>query len=436
MSTTGRQTGNCATDAPTDHTCGERFGSQVNSDSRASNPDVNPRWQFAVASGITGWVLDAFDFFTVIFLIDTLSQHFQVSKALIISTIAAALAARPLGALIFGTLADRYGRRKPLIAVVLYFSTITALSGFAPNYASFAILRFLFGIGMGGYWGIGASFAMECVPVRHRGFFSGLMQAGYPIGYLLAAVASATLAPKWGWRSMFVAGLLPALITVLLTFWARESAAWQQHRLSSVTKIFQALWDHRRTFGYLLLLMTLMSCLSHGTQDLYPDFLKSMHGFSVGMVARIAITYNLCAIAGALIFGRASQRIGRRYGALAALFTSILAIPLWAFGRDHTSLVIGSCCMQLGVQGAFGTIPAHLNELSPDAIRSLFPGFVYQLGVLMASPTVSIEYLLRDRMWYSSALAVFEFLVIASLIIVFLVGPERTGRQFQDSPPA
>jgi len=365
-----------------------------------------------VASGITGWVLDAFDFFTVIFLIDTLSQHFQVSKVLIISTIAAALAARPLGALIFGTLADRYGRRKPLIAVVLYFSTNTALSGFAPNYASFAILRFLFGIGMGGYWGIGASFAMECVPIRHRGFFSGLLQAGYPIGYLLAALASATLAPRWGWRSMFVAGLLPALITVLLTFWARESAAWQQHRLSSVTKIFQALWDHRRTFGYLLLLMTLMSCLSHGTQDLYPDFLKSMHGFSVGMVARIAITYNLWAIAGA-----------------------ILAIPLWAFGRDHTALVIGSCCMQLGVQGAFGTIPAHLNELSPDAIRSLFPGFVYQLGVLMASPTVSIEYLLRDRMGYSAALAVFEFLVIASLIIVFVVGPERTGRQFHGSPP-
>lgn len=395
-----------------------------------SNSVVHPRWQFAVASGITGWVLDAFDFFAIVFLFDTLALHFNVSKALVVSTIGAALAARPIGALLFGSLADRFGRRKLLIAAVAYFSLITVLSGFAPNFKTFAVLRFLYGIGMGGYWGVGASFAMECVTERRRGFFSGLMQAGYPIGYLLAALCSATVVPHFGWRSMFLVGIVPALITIALAALSREPVAWEQHRLPSVWKIVATLWSYRRTFGYLLLLMTLMTCLSHGTQDLYPDFLKSIHYFSASLVARTAILYNCFAIAGALIIGRLSQKIGRRHGALLALAVSIVSIPLWAYGSGMTALLIGSCVMQFGVQGTFGVIPAHLNELSPDAIRSLFPGFVYQLGVLIASPAVSLEYALRDHIGYSGALALFESIVIVTLMLIFLFGPEKTGRSF------
>ena len=399
-----------------------------------SNSVVHPRWQLAVASGITGWVLDAFDFFAIVFLFDTLALHFNVSKALVVSTIGAALAARPIGALIFGSLADRFGRRKLLIAAVAYFSLITVLSGFAPNFKVFAALRFLYGIGMGGYWGVGASFAMECVTERRRGFFSGLMQAGYPIGYLFAALCSATIVPRFGWRSMFLVGIVPALITIALAALSREPVAWEQHRLPSLWKIVATLWSFRRTFGYLLLLMTLMTCLSHGTQDLYPDFLKSVHNFSAGLVARTAILYNCFAIAGALIIGRLSQKIGRRRGALVALVVSIVSIPLWAYGSGITTLLIGSCVMQFGVQGAFGVIPAHLNELSPDAIRSLFPGFVYQLGVLIASPGVSVEYALRDRIGYSGALALFESIVIVALMLIFFFGPEKTGRSFHKTP--
>ncbi len=402
----------------------------IHSSTRSAESPIHPRWQFAVASGITGWILDAFDFFTVIFLIDTLALHFHVSKALIVSTIAAALAARPFGALIFGSLADRFGRRKLLIAAVAYFSLVTVFSGFAPNFRTFAALRFLYGIGMGGYWGVGASFAMECVTERARGFFSGLMQAGYPIGYLLAAVGSAVLVPHFGWRSMFLVGVIPAVITIVLAAISREPAAWQRHRLPSMSKIFAVLFQHLGIFAYLLLLMAMMTSLSHGTQDLYPDFLKSIHGFSAGTVARMAILYNVFAISGALVFGPLSQKIGRRWGALAALAVSLLAIPAWAFGGSLAVLMAGSCAMQFGVQGAFGVIPAHLNELSPDAIRSLFPGFVYQLGVLIASPAVSIEYALRDRIGYSGALALFESIVIVSLILIFLFGPERTGRRF------
>jgi MFS transporter, SHS family, lactate transporter len=395
-----------------------------------------PGWQFGVASGILGWVLDAFDFFVVVFLFDTLASNFHVSKAAIIYTLTLTLAMRPVGALIFGSLADRYGRKLPLIFCVLFFSTITILSGFAPNYIFFLVMRGLYGLGMGGYWGVGASYAMECAPRHRRGVFSGLMQGGYPFGYLLAAVAMQTIVPAFGWRAMFLVGSGVAVLIVILTIFAPESESWKMHRTPSVTKIFSILFKHIGVFSYLLLVMTVMSCLSHGTQDLYPDFLKSVPGLpgqtllGMRMLYGIPIVYNIGAIVGALFFGQISERLGRRRSIMLALVVSLLSIPAWAFGSSLLALVLGSYFMQTGVQGAFGVIPAHLNELSPDAVRSLFPGFVYQLGVLMASPAVSFEYILRNRLGYPWALTVFETCVIVALLFIFGFGPERTGRSF------
>jgi len=390
-----------------------------------------PGWQFAVSSGILGWVLDAFDFFVVIFLVDTLATHFQVEKKAIVWTISIALAMRPVGALIFGALADRFGRRLPLAVCVIYFSGVTALSAFAPNYSTFAILRALYGIGMGGYWGVGASMAMESAPTSRRGFLSGLMQSGYPIGYLLAAIGIETILLHFGWRMMFCIGLPVALLTSVLVFQAPEPVAWAEHRAQSMRSIFEVLWRNRGGFAYLLLVMTFMSCLSHGTQDLYPDFLKSAYGLTRHTVSNVAILYNLSAIAGALLFGEISEQAGRRRGIMLALFVSLISVYPWVHGISVGVLIAGSCLMQAGVQGAFGVIPAHLSELSPDAIRSLFPGFVYQLGVLLASPAVSIEYALRDRLGYSWALTLFEGTVILSLLVVFRFGPERQGRSFR-----
>ncbi len=397
--------------------------------SLATAPDT-PGWQYSVASAILGWVLDAFDYFVVIFLIDLLASHFQVEKSAIIGTIPISLAMRPVGALLFGALADRFGRRIPLMVCVLYFSTITLLSAFAPNYATFAILRALYGIGMGGYWGTGASLAMESAPLRRRGFLSGLMQSGYPIGYLLAAIAIKTILPHYGWRAMFAVGLPVALFISVLALRSPESVAWEESRAGSVRSIFLVLWNHCGSFAYLLLLMTVMSCLSHGTQDLYPDFLKNAHGLTRNKVSDIAILYNLCAIAGALLFGQISERLGRRRGIMLALCVSLAALYYWAFGVSVGVLIVGACLMQAGVQGAFGVIPAHLNELSPDAARSLFPGLAYQLGVLIASPAISIEYALRNRLGYPPALAIFEGAVILSLLLIFQMGPEHKGRDF------
>jgi len=391
---------------------------------------VSPRWGFAVSSGILGWILDAFDFFVLVFLVDVLADNFHVHKSDIVWTITITLAMRPVGAVLLGSLADRYGRRRPLIACVLYFSTITALTPFAPSYAVFVLLRALYGIGMGGYWGIGASLVMESSPRRWRGLLSGIMQAGYSLGYLLAAVALRTIEPRFGWKWMFLCGLVLAALIAVLTLLSPESSSWQKHRLASFGEVTRIVWQHKKDFLYLVVMMTAITCLSHGTQDLYPDFLKTVHRFSNAVVSNLAILYNIGAIAGALVIGHYSDRLGRRYAVILALTISALSIPLWAFGSTIVMLALGSFMMQFAVQGAFGVIPAHLNELSPSSVRSLFPGVVYQLGVLFGAPAVVVEFALRRHFGYQWALTIFEMCVIFSLFLIFGFGPERKGHDF------
>lgn len=387
------------------------------------------RWH-AVSAGFLGWTLDAFDFFVVIFLFDTLAEHFHVPKSDLVLSVTATLAMRPVGALIFGMLADRYGRRRPLMANVLFFSTVELLCGFAPNFTVFFILRMLFGIGMGGEWGVGASLAMEHAPVRWRGVLSGILQSGYSIGYLLAAVASRVVLPNWGWRAMFWVGGIPALLALYIRTKVPESEAWEQHRLLKTLDAPRIAWQNKRLVAYMIGLMFLMNCLSHGTQDLYPDFLKEAHHVAHNLVAYIAMFYNVGAVSGAVIFGLLSERIGRRYSMLSALAVALVVIPAWAFGGTLTVLAIGAFVLQMGVQGAWGIIPVHLNELSPDSVRGLLPGFTYQIGILLAASTPRIEFALRDRLGYAWALAAFEVVVIVCLSVVLLLGKENRGRSF------
>ena len=384
----------------------------------------------AVSASFLGWTLDAFDFFVLVFLVDTLAEQFHVTTGKIIFTITATLAFRPLGALIFGLLADRYGRRRPLMANVVFFSIFELACGFAPNYTVFLILRSIYGIGMGGEWGVGASLAMESAPPRWRGVLSGIVQSGYSIGYLLAAVAARFVLPAWGWRAMFWVGGIPALLAFYIRYQVKESQAWQQHRAPTVGAILRTASGHWRIFSYLVLLMTLMMFLSHGTQDLYPHFLRDVHKLPVATISYVAILYNIGAVIGSFSFGHLSEHLGRRRTILLALALSLLVIPLWAFGKGLLALVIGAFLMQIGVQGAWGIIPAHLNELSPDSVRGLMPGFAYQLGILFAAPTNSIEYALRDRFGYAWALAAFEIANILLLATVVALGSEQRGKEF------
>ena len=399
---------------------------------RAGELTPSEAWH-AVAASFLGWTLDAFDYFVVVFLFDVLAAQFHVSKEKIIFTTLATLAMRPVGAVLFGLMADRYGRRVPLMVNVVFFSVVELFCGFAPNYAVFLGLRAVYGIGMGGEWGVGASLAMESAPRRWRGVLSGIVQSGYSIGYLLAAIAARVilpLSPEWGWRAMFWAGGIPALLAFYIRWKVREPEAWKKSRAPTLGAIVRTAGGHWKTFGYLVVLMTLMMFLSHGTQDLYPDFLKSARQIAGSTVAYVVMLYNVGAVVGAIVFGHMSESLGRRRAMLAALAVSLAVIPVWAFGATVWTLAAGAFVMQVGVQGAWGIIPAHLNELAPDSVRGLMPGFAYQLGILFAAPTNSLEYALRDRLGYEWALAAFEIATIVLLAVVLLAGKEHRGKDF------
>jgi len=277
---------------------------------------------------------------------------------------------------------------------------------------------------------VGASLAMEAAPPKWRGILSGILQSGYPLGYLLAALAARFIEPAFGWRAMFWVGGAPALLALYIRSKVQESEAWKQHRAPTTRAILTVVKQNWKAALYLVLMMTLMMFLSHGTQDLYPDFLKSTYGASKHTVSYIAILYNIGAVIGTLIFGHLSESIGRRRSMIFALLLSLATIPAWAFGGTLLTIAVAAFIMQAGVQGAWGVIPAHLNELSPDQTRGLLPGLAYQMGILIAAPINSIEYALRGRFGYSWALAGFETINIALLIVVLALRKERKGREF------
>jgi len=389
----------------------------------------------AVAAGFLGWTLDAFDFFVVVFLYGSLAAEFHVRKEDIVATVAWTLLMRPVGALLFGLLTDRYGRRIPLIANVVFFSVVELLCGFAPNYGVFLFLRILYGIGMGGEWGVGTSLVMEATSSRWRGILSGILQNGYAVGYLLAALAYRFAFPAWGWRPMFWLGGIPAFLALYISAKVPESEAWRRHRKSSTGAVLRAVGEQWKLCAYLLLLMTFMMFLSHGTQDLYPDFLQTQHHAGVAIVSYIVILGNIGAMLGGIIFGQLSNSKGRRLSLIAALLLALAVIPLWAFGSSLKALALGAFLMQVGVQGAWGIIPAHLSELSADATRGLVPGLAYQMGIVLAARTPVAEYGLSKRFGYGWALAGFEIFTIVILALAVAFGPERRGRSFVEPAP-
>jgi len=384
----------------------------------------------ALVACFLGWTLDAFDFFVLVFTLPAIAKDFHTDIPAIAKTIAVTLAFRPLGALIFGLMSDRYGRRLPLMLDLVFYSVIEVLSGFAPNYTSFLILRALFGIGMGGEWGVGASLAMEKVPPRWRGVLSGFLQEGYAVGYLLAACCYFLVFPAWGWRPMFIIGGLPALLAIFVRYRVKESAVWQKTRHESWHGLGRAIVSNWKLFLYLTALMMMMNFASHGTQDMYPTFLKEQRGFSPRQVATIAVIYNIGALIGGIAFGLFSDRLGRRRGMMLALSLAIIAIPLWAYAPGTVGLVVGAFLMQFMVQGAWGVIPAHITELSPDSVRGFLPGFAYQCGVLLAGSVGYVEALFARQLTYATAMALTALTVFAIGIVVIALGKERPGLAF------
>jgi len=375
-------------------------------------------------------MLDAFDFFLVVFCLTAIGKEFHESDARMALTITITLAFRPVGAFIFGLIADRYGRRLPLMVDLIFYSIIEVLTAFAPNYTTFLVLRALFGIGMGGEWGVGASLAMEKVPPRLRGILSGLLQQGYAAGNLLAAVCFFSLFRTWGWRPLFVLGGLPAILAVFVRFGVKESEVWQSTKKESWSHLGRTIVSNWKLFLYLTVLMTMMNLSSHGTQDMYPTFLQRQWNFDPERRALLSGVSMIGAIIGGVLVGLLSDRFGRRRAMIVALMCAILLIPLWAFSPTLVLLFAGAFLMQFMVQGAWGVIPAHLSELSPDSVRGFLPGFAYQCGVLLSSSVVWIEAVYAQRTSYATAMAFTAVTVFAGSCIATALGPEKRGAIF------
>lgn len=385
--------------------------------------------------------MDAFDYFIVVLVYADIAKTFHHSKAEVAFVTTATLIMRPVGALLFGLWADRVGRRLPLMVDVMFYSVVGFLCAFAPNFTVLVILRLLYGIGMGGEWGLGAALAMEKVPVQRRGFFSGLLQEGYAFGYLLASVA-ALVVMDWlelSWRWLFGLSIVPALISLIIRYRVEESEVWEaaqdRMRLTS-TRIRDVLRSGAiiRRFIYLALLMTAFNWMSHGTQDVYPTFLGAHANQGAGLssttVRWIVVAYNVGAIIGGLVFGTLSQRLGRRYTVVFCAVLALPIVPLFAYSRGAAMLCLGSFLMQLFVQGAWGVIPAHLTEMSPDAIRGLYPGVTYQLGNLLAAFNLPIQERLAESHGYPFALAATIVPVLAAVVVLTLIGKDATGIRF------
>ena len=394
---------------------------------------LTPVQRNAFLAAYLGWTLDAFDFFILVFVIPDVAKEFKVEKTAVTYAIFLTLAFRPVGAFLFGWLGDRYGRRIPLLIDVVFYSVMELLSGFAPTLTAFLVLRAIFGIAMGGEWGLGASLAMETVPARTRGLLSGILQQGYPVGYLLAAVVFRFVFPVLGWRWMFFIGVLPALLSLFIRFGVKESPVWVQNQQKRVTQnLGQSVRQNLGLFAYMAVLMAAFNFMSHGTQDNYPTFLRVQRHFSPDTVSTIAIIYNVGAICGGIFFGALSQRIGRRRAIVIAALLALPIVPLWAYSRTAAMLALGAFGMQFFVQGAWGVIPAHLSELAPNVLRGTFTGLAYQTGNLIASYNATLQSRIADSHGgdYRLALASVILVVLVAVAGITALGREAPGADF------
>lgn len=387
-----------------------------------------------------GWSLDALDFFLLTFVLVPISREFGRSIPEVAFAITATLMARPLGAFLFGLLGDKFGRRIPLMIDIVFYSLMELLTAFAPNFTVFLVLRVLFGIGMGGEWGLGASLAMESLPTATRGLFSGILQQGYAVGYLLAALVYWTVFPHFGWRGLFIAGALPALLVIYIRAHVPESPVWQRDRSQrkhESVRLSVLMRQHGLLFVYAALLMTAFNYMSHGTQDLYPTYLEEQRGFGINAKSIISIVYATGAICGGTVLGFWSQKWGRRRVIILSAACGMLLIPLWIFAPSTGLLIVGGFLIQFMVQGAWGVVPVHLNELSPPDFRGTFPGLVYQLGNFAAAYAAQQQAWLAEqfrlpngRPNYALTMAMIQSIVFVAVIVLAAIGPEKRGKEF------
>jgi SHS family lactate transporter-like MFS transporter len=390
-----------------------------------------------------GWTLDSLDFFLLIFCVKAIAGEFHTQPSAVLGAVFMTQAFRPVGALVFGMLADRYGRRPVLMFNILSFSVIELACAFAPSLSVLLVLRALFGIAMGGEWGVGAALAFETLPKEGRGVFSGILQEGYALGSILASAAFAFLFYRIGWRGLFILGSIPAILVFYVQAKVEESPVWlsgAQKRVARTATGLAApivppnLMAFLPTFLFLILLMTAFMSFSHGTQDVYPTFLAVAAKLPPETIGIIGVLYGIGSIAGGFVFGALSEKWGRKRSIVTAALLSIPVIPLYAYGHSAFMLGTGAVLMQFMVQGAWGVVPAYLTELSPAPVRATAPGLAYQLGGLVTSWNGKGQALAAER-WgnYPAVLAITVIVVALSLAGLATLGREAKGSEMSEA---
>jgi MFS transporter, SHS family, lactate transporter len=388
-----------------------------------------------ILAAYLGWTLDAFDFFLLTFLLGDIAKEFGVDVPAVAYALFLTLAMRFVGAFIFGRIGDRWGRKPALMLDILCYSILGALAAFSPNLTIFLVLRTLFGIAMGGEWGLGSSLAMESIPPQARGTVSGVLQCGYPSGFLLASIVYGLLYGRqfgdytFGWRGMFLLSVLPAFVVLFIRSAVPESPAFEASKSHEKPHLWATIADNWRLVLYMVVLMMCFNLFSHGTQDLYPTFLQKQHHFDPGTVSWILIVANLGAIVGGLAFGHVSEKIGRVNAITVAAIIALPTLYLWAYSSTPMLLALGAFIMQVAVQGAWGVIPAHLNELAPGAARATIPAFVYQAGNFLASYNGPLQAQIAQANGgdYAFALALVGGVIAIAIIVVIRFSPEKRG---------
>ena len=393
-------------------------------------------------AGFLGWTMDSLDYFILILSASAIAAEFHTRPSAVMGAVFLTLAFRPVGAVLFGVLADRYGRRPVLMVNILSFSVIELACGFAPSLGALLVLRAVFGLAMGGEWGVGAALVFETLPAEGRGGFSGILQEGYALGSILAAGIYALFFHAIGWRGLFILGATPALLVFYVQARVAESPVWLEGkrkrlalavggvRPSRLSTDWASLRAFLPTFLFLVLLMTAFMSFSHGTQDVYPTFLATQARLTPQLVGLIGVLYGFGSIAGGIVFGALSEKWGRKRAIVTAALLAIPVIPLYAYGHSALTLGIGAVLMQFMVQGAWGVVPAYLTELSPAPVRATAPGLAYQLGGLITSWNGKAQALAAEHTGnYPAVLAITVIVVALTLAGLALLGREAKGRQ-------
>ncbi len=408
--------------------------------SEASAPAWAGKQRRTLVAGVGSWTLDGFDYFILVFVLDAVAKGFQISVTEASLALTFTLALRPVGALIFGAVAERIGRKPVLMINIVIFTLVELFTAFSPSIDTFLILRAVYGVAMGGIWGVASALTMETVPQHSRGWVSGLFQAGYPMGYLIASIIYGLFFDAIGWRGMFAVGVIPILLAVFIGFFVEESPVWRASGRTAGQPKKRTFWPavtkHWKTMIFAVILMAAFNYFSHGTQDIYPTFLQKQHGFGSGTVSAIAISYNIAALIGGVVAGALSQRFGRKKIIIIFSLLALPCIPLWGFASGSLWLGVGAFLIQFMVQGAWGVIPAYLNELMPEGTRAILPGFVYQVGNVIASPNGPIETSIASHTGgnYGLAMAIVAGTVAIVIAVMTAFGRETRNTKLTEVP--